>query len=86
MAPALRPTAVYQRLVTPGLQPVADVLVRLGIGPFEKTHRAVREYDAEAKGRIGGILLNDPNRVFWVAFLHEKGEVQPSRTAANVSR
>src|SRR5260370_37910802 len=67
--------------------PVFEGSFNIGVGSevalFEEGERAVREDDTPAIGCTRRVLLDDGDLVGWVEFLHEQGEIQARRAAAN---
>ena len=55
--------AVHDGDVAPRLHARGDEVDRFGIVLAQELERAVREHDAEAPGRIGGVLLEEAHLV-----------------------
>ena len=60
-----------------------DGVVGLGIGVGEAVERGVREHHAEAEGVVGAVALEDRHVVAGIGLLHQEGQVQPRRSAAD---
>jgi hypothetical protein len=54
-----------------------------GIGLGDRSHRGVREDDAEAEGIVRPIALDDDDVQARVGAFHQERKIQPSRTATD---
>ena len=69
--------------VVPVVERLDDGGVGLGVGLRQVAERLAGEDHAPAEGVVGAVPLEDGDVVGGVALLHEKGEVQARRTAAD---
>src|SRR5262249_56224352 len=69
--------------VVPVIERIEDLIGRLRIGPSQRGQRLVREHDAPAVGVGGAIALEHRELVRAIPLLHQQGEVQAGRAAAD---
>jgi len=60
-----------------------DLRIRLAVGLGEVLERRVGEDHAEPEGVVGPVALDHEDLVGRIGLLHEQGEVEPRRSAAD---
>jgi hypothetical protein len=69
--------------VVPVRERTNELLVRLGIGLGEVVEGGVGEHHAEPEGVVGPVALHHRDVVGGIRLLHEEGEVEAGRPAAD---
>ena len=69
--------------VVPAGEVVGDLLERFGIGRPEVAERLVREDDPPPERGVRSVALQDHHLVPRIRLLHQQGEIQPRRSAAD---